>query len=89
MIVFELGRGTMGRIVVHADGWDEAGRITFSGVPQSVWREVERAIGLHGHVAIREGQTKAADLAHALQTVIPDQFHVYWNNRDRLQDKIA
>jgi hypothetical protein len=89
MIVFELGRGTMGRIVVHAGGWDEAGRISFSGVPQSLWREVERAIGLHGHVAIREGQTKAADLAHALQTVIPGQFDVDWNNGDRVQDKIA
>jgi hypothetical protein len=89
MIVFNLGRGTMGRIVVHADDWDEAGRITFSGVPQSLWREVERAIGLHGHVAIREGQTKAADLAHALQTVIPGQFGVDRNDGNRAQDKIA
>jgi hypothetical protein len=89
MIIFKLGRGTMGRIIVHAEGWDEPGRITFSGVPQSLWREMERALGLHGHIAIREGQTKASDLAHALQTLIPGQFDVDWNGHDRLQSKIA
>jgi hypothetical protein len=76
MITFNLGRGTMGKIVVHADGWDEPGRITFSGVPQSIWRDLERALGLHGHVAICGGQTKAADLEHALRSIMPGQFQV-------------
>jgi hypothetical protein len=89
MITFRLGRGTMGRIVVHADGWDEAGRITFSGVPQSVWREVERALGLHGHVAIREGQTKAADLEHALRTILPGQFEVDGIDRGGARERVA
>lgn len=76
MIVFMLDNGAMGRVVVHAKGWDETGRITFSGVPQSVWREVERALGLRGYIAIREGQAKASDLEHALEQIMPGKVRI-------------
>jgi hypothetical protein len=89
MIIFRLGRGTMGRIVVHANGWQDAGRITFSGVPQSLWRELERTLGLHGHVAIREGRTEAADLDHALRTVSPGQFEVEMRGPEKGQERVA
>lgn len=76
MIVFELDGGMMGRIIIHAQAWDETGRITFSGVPQSLWREVERALGLRGYIAIRQGQAKAADLEYALQQILPGKVTV-------------
>jgi hypothetical protein len=76
MFLFELDNGRYGCITIHSDEWEKEGRITFAGVPQSLWRELEESIGLRGNIAIHEGRARASDLKHALERSLEGTIQV-------------
>ena len=76
MFVFSLRDGLCGCIEIHADAWNKVGRITFSGVPRSLWGELEESQGMDGGVTVHQGCAKAADLAFALRHILPGCFRV-------------